>query len=92
MDWVVYLDIKAFWMHRHTAPFADCHDQNRPSWGVGLDKQAFSASGADVDGLELAVFDPLQQGLAGDTVGEGSFEHGEPPSGRRRRIGRGFRR
>src|SRR6266545_5394836 len=23
------------WMHRHTAPFADCRVQNSPSWGVG---------------------------------------------------------
>ena len=36
-DWVVDQYTKACWMHRHTAPFADCHDQNRSSWvgGVG---------------------------------------------------------
>jgi hypothetical protein len=46
-----------------------------------LDTQAFSASGADVDGLEFAAFDTLQQGLAGDAVGEGGLERGQPAFG-----------
>src|ERR671919_947796 len=49
--------------------------------GIGpihLDSQAFSASGADVDGFELAALDTLQHGLAGHAEGVGGFEHGEP--------------
>src|SRR5229473_224565 len=46
--------------------------------GWGFDTQAFPASGADVDGAEPSVFDTLHDGLAGDAVGEGGFEHGEP--------------
>ena len=70
------------WMHRHTAPLADCLDQNRLSCGVwGLDTQAFPASGADVDGVEFAALDTLHQGLAGDAVGEGGLEHRQPAFG-----------
>ena len=43
--------------------------------------QAFSASGADVDGLQLAALDTLQYGLAGDAEREGGLEHGEPAVG-----------
>lgn len=43
-----------------------------------FDARAFSASSADLDSAELAVLDTLQDGLTGDTVGEGGFEHGEP--------------
>jgi hypothetical protein len=46
-----------------------------------LYSQAFSSSGADVDGLELAALDTLQDGLAGDAEGEGGFEHREPAFG-----------
>jgi hypothetical protein len=35
-----------------------------------LDTQAFSASGADMDGAELTALDTLQQRLAGDAVGQ----------------------
>jgi hypothetical protein len=49
--------------------------------GWRLDTQAFSASGADVDGAEFAAFDTLQQGLAGGAVGEGGLEHGHPAVG-----------
>jgi hypothetical protein len=40
--------------------------------------QTFSASAADVHGLELAALDTLQQGLAGHAVGKGGFEGGQP--------------
>ena len=37
--------------------------------------QAFSASVADVDGLQLAALDTLQHGLAGDAERDRRFEH-----------------
>lgn len=43
-----------------------------------LDAQAFAASGADVDGFELAALYTLQHGLAGHTEGVCRFLHGEP--------------
>jgi hypothetical protein len=49
--------------------------------GRWLDTQAFPASGADVDGAEFAAVDTLQQGLAGDAVGEGGLQHGQPAVG-----------
>ena len=49
--------------------------------GWGLDTQAFSASGADVNGLEFAALDTLHDGLAGDAVGEGGLQHGQPAVG-----------
>ena len=49
--------------------------------GWGLDTQAFSPSGADVDGFEFAALDTLHDGLAGHAVGEGGFEHGQPAVG-----------
>ena len=49
--------------------------------GWGLDTQAFSASGADVDRFEFAALDTLHDGLAGHAVGEGGFEHGQPAVG-----------
>ena len=65
-----------------TLLLADCGGQNRPVLGCGwLDAQSFSASGADVDGLEFAAFDTLHEGLPGHAVGEGGFEHGQPAVG-----------
>ena len=49
--------------------------------GWGLDTQAFSASGADVDGLQFAALDTLHDGLAGHAVGEGGLQHGQPAFG-----------
>ena len=49
--------------------------------GWGLDTQAFSASGAQVDGFEFAALDTLHDGLAGHAVGEGGLQHGEPAVG-----------
>ena len=43
--------------------------------------QAFSASVADVDGLQLAALDTLQHGLAGDAERDGRFEHRQPAFG-----------
>jgi hypothetical protein len=50
-------------------------------WGRRLDTQAFSASGADVDGVEFAALDTLHDGLAGHAVGEGGLEHRQPAVG-----------
>src|SRR3984893_8001285 len=46
-----------------------------------MDTQAFSASGAEVDGLQFAALDTLHDGLARHTVGEGGLQHGEPAVG-----------
>jgi hypothetical protein len=43
--------------------------------------EAFSTSGADMDSTELAALDTLQQRLAGDAVGQGGLEHGQPAFG-----------
>ena len=42
----------------------------------------FSASSADVDGLELAALDTLQHRLAGHAERHSGFEHGQPAVGR----------
>ena len=69
-------------MHRHTAPLADCLDQNRQFSGAGgWIRRPFPASGADVHGVEFAALDTLHQGLPGDAVGEGCLEHGQPAVG-----------
>jgi hypothetical protein len=48
-------------------------------WGArNLDTQAFSASGADVDGTQLAALDTLQHRLPGDAKRHGGFQHGQP--------------
>jgi hypothetical protein len=78
-DWVLDLDIRAFlnaWSH---CSFVYCGWSEQPVLGGWwFDTQAFSASGADVDGAELAVLDTLHDGLAGDAVGEGGLQHGQP--------------
>jgi hypothetical protein len=54
-------------------------------WLIGandLDSEAFSASLADVDGVELAALDTLQHGLARDAEDLGCFEHRQPAGGR----------
>jgi len=43
--------------------------------------QAFSASVADVDGLQFAALDTLQHGLARDAERDGCFEHRQPAGG-----------
>jgi|SRR5271166_2152670 len=68
-------------MHGHTAPFVHCGGQNARLGGWWFDTQAFSASGADVDGAQLARLDTLHDGLAGNAVAEGGFQHGEPAVG-----------
>ena len=57
-------------MHGHTAPFVHCGGQNARLRGWWFDTQAFSASGADVDGAQLARLDTLHDGLAGNAVAE----------------------
>jgi len=45
---------------------------------IHLDSQALPASGAHVDGLELAALYRLQHLLAGHAEGEGGLQHGQP--------------
>src|SRR5207245_8474889 len=77
-DWVIDLDIQEFlnaWSH---CSFVHCGWSEQPVLGGWwFDTQAFPASGADVDGVELAVLDTLHDGLAGEAVGEGGFQHGQ---------------
>src|SRR5262245_20660495 len=68
-------------MHRHTAPLLIVWSEQGGFGGWWLYTQAFAASGADVDGLEFAALDTLHDGLAGDAVGEGGLEHGQPAGG-----------
>src|SRR6266705_1729461 len=81
-NWVIDMDIKAFlnaWSH---CSFVHCGWSEQPVLGGWwFDTQAFPASGADVDGAEPPVLDTLHDGLAGDAVGEGGLEHGEPAVG-----------
>src|SRR5215470_282656 len=81
-EWVVEGDIKAClnaWSH---CSFVHCGWSEQPVLGGwGFDTQAFPASGADVDGAEPPVLDTLHDGLAGDAVGEGGFQHGQPAAG-----------
>src|SRR6266542_2406546 len=81
-EWVVEGDITACLdASSHCSSCSLSGSEQAVVGGGWLDMQAFSASGADVDGLELAAFDTLQQGLAGDSVGEGGFQHGQPAVG-----------
>lgn len=50
-------------------------------WGGDLDTQAFSASGAGEDRVELAALDLLQDGLAGDAEGAAGVVQREPAFG-----------
>jgi hypothetical protein len=53
--------------------------QNSPSWVAGGSiRRPFLRPGADVDGAEPPVLDTLHDGLPGDAVGEGGFQHGQP--------------
>src|SRR5271165_4575116 len=49
--------------------------------GGDLDTQAFPASGAGQDGVQLAALDLLQYGLAGDAEGAAGVVQGEPAVG-----------
>ncbi len=81
-DWVIDLDVAAFLDASSHCSFADCRFREQVVLGGWrLDTQAFSPSGADVDRLQLAALYTLQQRLAGHAVGEGRFEHGQPPLG-----------
>src|SRR6266581_1335027 len=79
VNWVLDADIRDFlnaWSH---CSFCSLWWSEQPVLeGWGFDTQAFPASGADVDGAELSVFDTLHDGLAGDAVGEGGLQHGQP--------------
>jgi hypothetical protein len=67
------------WSH---CSFVHCGWSEQPVLGGWwFDTQAFPASGADVDGVKLAVLDTLHDGLAGEAVGEGGFQHGQPAVG-----------
>ena len=78
-DWVVDLDVRAFLDVCSHCSFCLLWWSEQPVLeGWWFDTQAFPASGADVDGAEPSVFDTLHDGLAGDAVGEGGFQHGQP--------------
>src|ERR671918_30884 len=78
-EWVLEGDITACFGAPSHCPFCCWCVVEEPGIGpIHLDSQAFSASGADVDGFELAALDTLQHGLAGHAEGVGGFEHGEP--------------
>jgi hypothetical protein len=49
--------------------------------GRRLDTQAFRPSGTDVDGVQVAALDTLQQGLAGRTVGTDGLADRQPADG-----------
>jgi hypothetical protein len=77
--WVFEGDIKACFDAPLHCPFGCwCVVEEAGIGPIRLDSQAFSASGADVDGFEFAALDTLQHGLAGHAEGVGGFEHGEP--------------
>lgn len=81
-NWVIDLDISAFLDASTHCSFCSLFGSKQAVLGCrGFDTQAFSASGADVDGLELALLDTLHDGLAGDAVCEGGLEHREPSLG-----------
>ena len=69
-DWAIDLDVQKF-----LEPSSHClsvHGGGVEQGGFGLwgqYSQAFSASVADVEGLQLAALDTLQHGLAGDAEG-----------------------
>src|SRR5256885_2865005 len=79
VNWILDADIRGFldaWSH---CSFRSLSWSEQPVLeGWRFDTQAFPASGADVHGAEPSVLDTLHDGLAGDAVGEGGFEHGEP--------------
>ena len=74
----------AAWSHRHTAFAFMGVVSNRAGFGVWDQySQAFSASVADVEGLQLAALDTLQHGLAGDAESVASRRSiGTYPGGR----------
>jgi RNA-directed DNA polymerase len=76
-DWVIDMDIRAFLDASSHCSFCWLWWSEQPVLrGWWFDTQAFPASGADVDGAEPPVLDTLHDGLAGDAVGEGGFQHG----------------
>src|SRR5918996_933684 len=78
-DWVLDADIKACFDAPLHCPFCCwCVVEEAGIGRIHLDSQAFSASGADVDGFELAALDTLQHGLAGHAQSMGGLEHRQP--------------
>jgi len=78
-DWVIDLDIRKFLEASSHCSFRSLWWSEEPVLGLwGFDAQAFPASGAEVDRAEPAVLDTLHDGLAGDAVGEGGLQHGQP--------------
>jgi hypothetical protein len=80
-DWVLDLDIRKF-----LVPSSHCHRVHGGGVEEGVccgnpDAEAFSASVADVDGLELAALDTLQHGLAGDAEGAHGVDDREVAGG-----------
>ena len=58
-----------------------CLLEQAVSRGGDLDTQAFPASGAGQDGVQLAALDLLQYGLAGDAEGAAGVVQGDPAVG-----------
>src|SRR5918996_1277464 len=82
-EWVLEGDITACFDAPLHCPFRCwCVLEEAGIGRIHLDSQAFSASGADVDGFELAALDTLQHGLAGHAESAGGLEHRQP-AGRR---------
>jgi RNA-directed DNA polymerase len=80
--WVLDADLAAALDASTHCSFRSLSWSEQPVLGCrGFDTQAFSASGADVDSAELALLDTVHDGLAGDAVCEGGFEHREPALG-----------
>jgi RNA-directed DNA polymerase len=81
-EWVLEGDIKACldpWSYCSLADYRGFEEGFL--WGVDLDTQAFSASGAGEHGAQLAALDFLQHGLAGDAEGSAGVVEGEPAVG-----------
>src|SRR5680860_1545748 len=82
VSWVLDADVSDFLDVSSYCSLVDCRVvEQGVLGGWRFDTQAFSASGADVDGAEFAALDTLHECLAGDAVGEGGFECGEPAVG-----------
>src|SRR6266478_2405605 len=77
--WALDADLQSALNPWSYCSFVNCGWSEQPVLGCwGFDTQAFPASGADVDGAEPPVLDTLHDGLAGDAVGEGGLQHGQP--------------
>ena len=80
--WVAEADIRNFLEPSSHCRSTDLGGVEQGGFGLGDQySQAFSASVADVDGLQFTALDTLQHGLAGDAECDGCFEHRQPAFG-----------